>query len=60
MNKYCFIPSACIALYGIYNIFKIKKRLTEIEKSLPTMETRIKKVEDVATTLPFKYCDFEI
>ncbi len=56
-TEYLFIPSACIAIFGIYNILKIKKRLNEIEQTLPTMETRIQKVETIALTLPFKYAD---
>ena len=51
-TEYLFIPSACIAMFGIYNICKLKKRLTEMETLLmPTIEslklynTRLDKLE---------------
>lgn len=44
-TDYIFIPSACIAMYGMYNIFKIKKRLNEIEVILPLIERRFTKIE---------------
>ena len=37
-TEYFFIPSAFVALYGIYNIYKIKQRLRSIEIMLPTMK----------------------
>lgn len=61
-TEYLFIPSACIAMFGIYNICKLKKRLTEMETLLmPTIEslklynTRLDKLETAFST-----CEFEL
>lgn len=39
MTEYLFIPSACMALYGFYNIYKIKQRLRELELMIPTIHS---------------------
>ena len=64
-TEYLFIPSACIAMFGIYNICKLKKRLSEIENLLmPTIESlklynaRLDKIETIA--LPCNTCEFEL
>ena len=68
--EYLLIPSACMAVVGFYNIFKLTRRVCEIEKTLMDAVTRHAKrldaVEKLSLTLPFKYipdpdddCDFE-